>query len=236
MMEVLAPAGDMEIAKLAFRAGADACYIGGEFSARAYARNFSREEIREILRYAHQFDKKIYVAVNTMVLEREMESALSYLGFLYEAGADAVIVADMGLAAAAHALYPALPLHASTQMGVEDARGAAFARKLGCCRVVPARETPLDVLREIADTGIEVEAFCHGALCSGISGMCLLSSFIGGRSGNRGRCAQPCRMAYTLLGEKAYHLSTADLCAIGLLGELRRVGVSSLKIEGRMKR
>ena len=235
-MEVLAPAGDMEIAKLAFRAGADACYIGGEFSARAYARNFSREEIREILRYAHQFDKKIYVAVNTMVLEREMESALSYLGFLYEAGADAVIVADMGLAAAAHALYPALPLHASTQMGVEDARGAAFARKLGCCRVVPARETPLDVLREIADTGIEVEAFCHGALCSGISGMCLLSSFIGGRSGNRGRCAQPCRMAYTLLGEKAYHLSTADLCAIGLLGELRRVGVSSLKIEGRMKR
>ncbi len=236
MMELLAPAGDMETAKTALHAGADACYIGGEMSARAYAKNFTKEDIAEILEYAHLRGRKIYVAVNTMILQSELQTALTYLDFLYASGADGVIVADIGLAASAHALYPNLPLHASTQMGVLDALGAAFVKKLGCTRVVAARESTFDELREMADTGIEVEAFCHGALCSGISGMCLMSSFLGGRSGNRGKCAQPCRMTYELLGGKAYHLSTADLCTIGFLEKFRDAGVRSLKIEGRMKR
>ncbi|MBQ9941466.1 MAG: U32 family peptidase [Christensenellaceae bacterium] len=236
MMELLAPAGELATAKAAFGAGADACYVGGELSARAYAKNFTRDDLNEIFEYAHKRGKKVYVAVNTMLQEQELEGALSYLGFLNEAGADAVIAADLGLIAAAAECFPALPIHASTQMAVEDAFGARAAMDLGCTRVVPARESTFETLRSIADTGVEVEAFCHGALCSGVSGLCLMSSFIGGRSGNRGQCAQPCRMAYQLLGEKAYHLSTADLCAIGQLEKLQAAGVCSLKIEGRMKR
>lgn len=235
-MELLAPAGDIQSARAAFAAGADACYIGGAFSARAYAANFKREEIAELVRYAHLRGKKVHVALNIMLKQREMEQALAEAEFLFEAGVDAVIAADLGFLRQAHFRFPGLALHASTQMGIQDAAGARLAAELGCSRVVAARETTLSGLKNMAQTGIEVEAFCHGALCSGISGACLLSGMAGGRSGNRGRCAQPCRQRYELLGRRAYHLSTKDLCAIGLLGELCRAGVCSIKIEGRMKR
>ena len=235
-MELLAPAGDMQSAKAAFSAGADACYIGGGFSARAYAANFAREEILELLEYAHLRGKKVHVAINIMLKQSEVPKALEEAAFLYETGVDAIIASDLGFLSQAHRLFPELPLHASTQMGVQDAGGARLAAELGCSRVVAARETTLEGLRQMAQTGIEVESFCHGALCSGVSGACLLSGMAGGRSGNRGKCAQPCRQSYELLGEQAYHLSTKDLCAIGLLGALREAGVCSLKIEGRMKR
>ena len=236
-MELLAPAGDLETAKMAIDCGADACYVGGEFSARAYAKNLSQSDICELLKYAHIRDKKVYVALNTMILDDEIRDVLQYGSFLYNEGVDAVIVADVGVTQAFSAAYPNLPLHASTQMGVCDSDGARFARNLGCVRVVPAREVSLEGIKSIADTGIEVEAFVHGALCSGVSGACLLSQVIGSRSGNRGRCAQPCRMLYSLGNAgKAYHLSTADLCMIESLPDLREAGVSSLKIEGRMKR
>ena len=235
--ELLAPAGELEIAKMALNAGADACYIGGHFSARAYAKNFDEKQIAEILRYAHLRGKKIYVAVNTMLFEREMREALKYTRRLYESGVDGVIAADIGYIRACHERFVNLPLHASTQLGISDADGAEFAREMGCKRVVAARETDLNGLALMAQTGVEIEAFCHGALCSGISGACLFSGFAGGRSGNRGRCAQPCRLAYSLDGKKEeYLLSTADLCALDLIPALMQAGVCSLKIEGRMKR
>ncbi len=233
--ELLAPAGDAEIAKLALRAGADAVYIGGKWSARAYAKNATEEELESLLAYAHIKGKKVYVALNTMLFERELEGALSYAGFLYDAGADAVIAADLGFMRLARREYPALPLHASTQAGVQEAGGAAFFAALGCRRVIAARETSFAGLREMCAAGVEVEAFCHGAMCSGVSGVCLMSGMIGGRSGNRGRCAQPCRKKY-LLGESlAYHLSMKDLCTLGVLRDLMDTGVCALKIEGRMK-
>lgn len=235
-MELLAPAGDMQSAKAAFSAGADACYIGGSFSARAYAANFAKEEMLALIEYAHLRGKRVHVAINIMLKQSEVPQALEEAAFLYEAGVDAIIASDLGFVAQAHQLFPGLPIHASTQMGVQDAAGARLAAELGCSRVVAARETTLEGLRQMAQTGIEVETFCHGALCSGISGACLLSGMAGGRSGNRGRCAQPCRQSYDLLGEQAYHLSTKDLCAVGLLGALKDAGVCSLKIEGRMKR
>lgn len=235
-MELLAPAGDMKSAQAAFAAGADACYIGGAFSARAYAANFGRKEILQLVRYAHLRGKKVHVALNIMLKQGEIDAALSEAAFLYDIGVDAVIASDLGFIRRARSLFANLPLHASTQMGVQDAAGARLAAELGCSRVVAARESTLAELASMAETGIEVEAFCHGALCSGISGACLFSGMAGGRSGNRGRCAQPCRQSYELLGERAYHLSTKDLCAVGLLRELQNAGVRSLKIEGRMKR
>lgn len=236
-MELLAPAGDLITAKTAIDCGADACYVGGEFSARAYAKNLSNEDLRELVRYAHARGSRVHVALNTMIFDSEIKDAMQYGEFLYSEGVDAVIIADVGLANAFSHAFPGLPLHASTQMGICDAEGAVFARDLGCVRVVPAREVSISGLKAIADTGIEVEAFVHGALCSGISGACLLSQVIGQRSGNRGKCAQPCRMLYSLgNAEEAYHLSTADLCMIENLADLRDAGVCSLKIEGRMKR
>lgn len=235
-MELLAPAGELNTAIAAFQAGADACYIGGEMSARAYAKNFSREEVGEALRLARLWGRKLYVALNTMIFEEEMEQALEYAGFLYDLGVDAVIVSDLGLVRNLRGIYPHLPIHLSTQAGVHTASGAELARELGCARIVAARECTFQQLETLAKTGVEVEAFCHGALCSSVSGMCLMSSFIGGRSGNRGRCAQPCRMEYMLEGERAYWLSTADLCTIESLSKFIDAGVCSLKIEGRMKR
>lgn len=236
-MELLAPGGSQEAAIAAFRAGADACYVGGKWSARAYAKNLDDQELSELLAYAHLRKKKVYVALNTMLLERELEQALAYTRFLYESGVDAIIAADLGYIRTAHAAFPDLPFHASTQMGVHTAGGALAAQALGCTRIVAAREATLADLADMAATGIEVEAFCHGALCSSVSGACLFSSMIGGRSGNRGRCAQPCRLPYTLVGEPAsYLLSTADLETIGHLEAFRDAGVCSLKIEGRMKR
>ncbi len=235
-MELLAPAGDMDIAKAAFQAGADACYIGGKWSARAYAKNFDKAEICEILQYAHLRQKKIYVALNTMLYDREMQEALNYTKFLYEAGVDAVIAADLGYISQVRDLIPGLPIHVSTQAGIQNAFGAQIMRKMGCARVVAARECSLANLADMAKQGIEIEAFCHGAMCSGVSGACLMSGMIGGRSGNRGRCAQPCRQEYILFGKKAYHLSTKDLCSLALIGDFARAGVASLKIEGRMKK
>lgn len=236
-MELLAPAGDLITAKTAIDCGADACYVGGEFGARAYAKNLSYKDLHEIIRYAHARGSRVHVALNTMIFDSEIKDAMQYGEFLYSEGVDAVIIADVGLADAFSHAFPGLPLHASTQMGICDKGGALFARALGCSRVVPAREVSISGLRSIAETGIEVEAFVHGALCSGISGTCLLSQVIGERSGNRGRCAQPCRMLYSLgNAEEAYHLSAADLCMIENLADLRDAGVCSLKIEGRMKR
>jgi len=234
-MELLAPAGEAEIAKAAFGAGADACYIGGRWSARAYAKNFSDEQMQDILSYAHLRGKKIYVALNTMLYERELETAIDYTGFLYEAGVDAIIAADLGYIREVRRLMPDLPIHVSTQAGIQNAAGVRAMAALGCNRVVAARECTLEDLTAMAATGVEVEAFGHAAMCSGISGACLMSGVIGGRSGNRGRCAQPCRQEYTLLGKKAYHLSTKDLCTLDLVRDLMRAGVCSLKIEGRMK-
>ena len=184
-MELLAPAGDMQSAKAAFSAGADACYIGGSFSARAYAANFAKEEMLALIEYAHLRGKRVHVAINIMLKQSEVPQALEEAAFLYEAGVDAIIASDLGFIAQAHRLFPGLPIHASTQMGVQDAAGARLAAELGCSRVVAARETTLEGLRQMAQTGIEVETFCHGALCSGISGACLLSGMAGGRSGNR---------------------------------------------------
>lgn len=235
-MELLAPAGDFETAVAAFQAGADACYIGGEMSARAYAKNFSRDDISNILNKSRLWNRKLYVALNTMIFEREMEGALEYAAFLYDIGVDAIIGSDIGLVKNIRDMFPNMPVHLSTQAGVHTAEGAKAALDLGCARVVAARECTFRQLKEMGDTGIEVEAFCHGALCSSVSGMCLMSAMIGGRSGNRGRCAQPCRMEYAVGEKKGYLLSAADLCAIGHLDQFAQAGVCSLKIEGRMKR
>lgn len=238
VLQLLAPAGDIETAKTALNCGADAVYVGcSSFSARAYAKNFSDDELRELIRYAHLRDKKVHVAVNTMIKDSEFDAALACIDRIYDSGADAVIVADTGLAAAAHKAHPDFRLHASTQMGIHTPEGAITAKTLGCTRVIPSRECTLSDLRAIADTGIEVEAFCHGALCSAFSGACLMSSFIGSRSGNRGSCAQPCRLKWSVGdSDSCYALSTADLCSVGFLQDLLSAGVCSLKIEGRMKR
>ena len=190
-MELLAPAGEKEIALAALRAGADACSVGGLWSARAYAKNFDERDLLDTLDFAHAHGKKVYVALNTMLDTRELADALSYTGRLYDAGVDAIIAADLGYIAEAHARFPGLALHASTQAGVQSAAGAALLQRLGCTRVVAARECTMADLRAMAQAGIEVEAFCHGAMCSSVSGACLLSGVLGGRSGNRGRCAQP---------------------------------------------
>lgn len=173
-MELLAPAGDMQSAKAAFSAGADACYIGGSFSARAYAANFAKEEMLALIEYAHLRGKRVHVAINIMLKQSEVPQALEEAAFLYEAGVDAIIASDLGFIAQAHRLFPGLPIHASTQMGVQDAAGARLAAELGCSRVVAARETTLEGLRQMAQTGIEVETFAmarsarafRGRVCS----------------------------------------------------------------------
>lgn len=237
MAELLAPAGGIDSAKAAFIMGANACYIGGRWSARAFAQNFTLSDMEEITKFAHLRGGKIYVALNTMVHESEMDEVLAYAGQVRQTGADAIIVADVGLACQLHSIYPDISLHASTQMGVHDADGARMAMAAGCVRVVAARECDLAQLKDISLTGVELEVFVHGALCSSISGSCLMSYVMGGRSGNRGECAQPCRREYKLEdSQAAYHLSTADLCAIRHLKDLIDVGVCSLKLEGRMKR
>ena len=248
MVELLAPAGSPEALKAAVESGANAVYLAGQlFGARAYASNFDEEGLREAIRYAHLRGVLINVTVNTIVADEEMQALRSYLEFLYEAGADAVLVQDLGVAKIAREIVPGLPLHASTQMTVHSLEGVLALQKLGFTRVVLAREMSLKEIRYIcAHADVEIEVFMHGALCVCYSGQCLMSSMIGGRSGNRGRCAQPCRLPYTLvdergkdvLGDKAgsYLLSPRDLNTIDLIPELIDAGVASLKIEGRMKR
>lgn len=246
--ELMAPAGSMEALVAAVANGADAVYLGGKsFSARASAANFDRDEMREAIEHAHLRGAKIYVTVNTILDNGELAEALDYLHFLYTSGADAVIVQDLGLIKLARQVLPELPLYASTQMTVHNAEGVRFLTNLGVERVVLAREVSLEAIRQIhRETKAELEVFVHGALCISYSGQCLMSSMIGGRSGNRGRCAQPCRMTYGLVDGQGrpltdekigpHLLSPRDLNLIHHLPELIEAGVSSFKIEGRMKR
>lgn len=244
--EILAPAGSFQTFKAVIEAGADAIYVGGaKFGARAYADNFSQEELLEALDYAHLRNKKVYLTVNTLLKNEEINDALyDYLLPFYERGLDAVLVQDFGALNYIHKAFPDLPIHTSTQMTVTGIEGVKFLKKYGVTRVVMARETSLPEMKRIhEETGMELEAFVHGALCYCYSGQCLFSSLLGGRSGNRGRCAQPCRLPYTTLDSKgkvllkdSYILSMKDMCGINNLKELKESGVYSLKIEGRMKK
>lgn len=236
--ELLAPAGDMACFMAAINAGADAVYLGGdEFGARAYASNFSRNELCEAISYAHLFGVKVYLTVNTLVKEREFANLIPFLQPFYEAGLDGVIVQDLGVLKAIKEHFPKLLLHASTQMCITNSYGASLLKQYGVVRVVPARELSLKEMKHIKDTvGIEIESFIHGAMCYGYSGQCLFSSFLGGRSGNRGRCAGPCRLPYQAFGKKeVYPLSLKDMCTVQILNELIDAGIDSFKIEGRMK-
>ena len=237
-MELLSPAGNREALVAAVSCGADAVYLGyTAFGARSYAGNFDGPGLEEAVAYAHERGRRIYVTVNTLVKQCETDDLCDVLELLARCGVDAILVQDFGAARIARARFPELTLHASTQMTVNNAQGAALLKRLGFERVVPARECSLSELRRMADTGVEIEAFAHGALCVAVSGQCLFSSMIGGRSGNRGRCAQPCRLPYGLEdGTKGYLLSTKDLMLIDRLPELRDAGVYSFKLEGRMKR
>ena len=244
--EILAPAGSFQTFKAVIEAGADAIYVGGDkFGARAYAGNFNQEELLEALDYAHLRNKKVYLTVNTLLKNNEINDALyDYLLPFYERGLDAVLVQDFGALNYIHKAFPDLPIHTSTQMTVTGIEGVKFLKKYGVTRVVMARETSLPEMKRIhEETGMELEAFVHGALCYCYSGQCLFSSLLGGRSGNRGRCAQPCRLPYTTLDSKgkvllkdSYILSMKDMCGINNLKELKDSGVYSLKIEGRMKK
>ncbi len=255
--ELLAPAGSPEAFRAAVAAGADAVYLSGKrFGARKYAPNFSEDEIQDAVRHAHAHGIRVYVTVNTLIHDRELAEVMEYLLWLYSIGTDAVLVQDEGLAALARKVVPALPLHASTQMTIHHAGGVRRAAEQGFSRVVLARELSLAEVSHIADetqgSGVGLEVFAHGALCYSYSGQCLLSSLIGGRSGNRGMCAQPCRKPYALVtggtdpygrplgltevpAREHYLLSPKDLCTFRHLPELVRSPVTSLKIEGRMK-
>ncbi len=236
--ELLAPVGSKEALIAAIENGADAVYFGGKvFSARQYASNFNREELEWAIDYAHVRGVKAYVTVNTLVKDSELEEACDYLQFLCNVGADAVIVQDIGILRLLREQLPELPVHASTQMTIHNVEGVKFLQEMGVKRVVLARELSLDEIRRIKSrTGIEVETFIHGALCFSYSGQCLLSSMIGGRSGNRGYCAQPCRKKYRMNGIEGYLLSPKDLNMSEHIGALVDSGIDSFKIEGRMKR
>lgn len=237
-MEVLAPAGSPESLIAAVRAGADAVYLGGSrFSARAGAKNFSDEELSSAVRYCHARDVKVYLAVNTLLLDKELPAALDFVRFACSLPVDALLVQDLGLASLLRRHAPGLRLHASTQTGVHTPAGAAALRKAGFAQVVLARELSLPEIAEIhAACPIELEAFVHGALCMSVSGQCYFSSVLGSRSGNRGMCAQPCRLPFSAPGGTGHDLSLKDLSMISRLGELERAGVSCAKIEGRLKR
>ena len=255
-VELLAPAGSKEALIGAFSAGADAVYLGGErFGARAYADNFSTEEIISSLSGAHVLERKIYLTANVLTREDELPELVRFVKTLYEAGLDGVIVQDLGVLSALHQACPDLPLHASTQISVTSSEAVQYLRGLGVSRVVPARELSLkeiETLRAedaaVFDQPIEIEAFIHGAMCYSYSGRCLMSSFLGGRSGNRGRCAGTCRLPYRILDENrkpagpdarrkaVYPLSMKDMCVLSILPELIDAGIDSFKIEGRMKK
>jgi len=244
-VELMSPASSFEALKAAVRNGADAVYLGGkQFNARQGAENFTGEEIKAAIEYAHERDCKIYATVNVLIADSEMERALEFIYFLAENRVDGIILQDMGLAHLCRRFFPSLPLMASTQMTVTGAQGARFLQERGFKRAILARELSLEEIRAIArQVEIELEVFVHGALCFSYSGQCLLSSLVGGRSGNRGMCAQPCRLPYTLVdprgrpvGEEKYLLSMRDLCALPLLPHLIEAGVKAFKIEGRMRR
>lgn len=236
--ELLAPAGSLEILKGVIESGADAVYVGGSmFGARAYANNFTEEELLEAIDFAHLRGVKVYLTVNTLIKNSEFSKLYDYLLPYYKRGLDAVIVQDIGVVKAIHEYFPSMEIHTSTQMTVTGADGVRFLSQFGVTRVVMAREVSLAEMKRIhEETSMELEAFVHGALCYSYSGQCLFSSILGGRSGNRGRCAQPCRLPYTVEGKKdEYILSLKDMCGIKVLDKLHDAGVYSLKIEGRMK-
>ena len=236
--ELLAPAGNLEIFKGVIESGADAVYVGGSmFGARAYANNFTEEELLEAIDFAHLRGVKVYLTVNTLIKNSEFSKLYDYLLVYYKRGLDAVIVQDIGVVKAIHEYFPSMEIHTSTQMTVTGADGVRFLSQFGVTRVVMAREVSLAEMKRIhEETGMELEAFVHGALCYSYSGQCLFSSILGGRSGNRGRGAQPCRLPYTVEGKKdEYILSLKDMCGIKALDKLHDAGVYSLKIEGRMK-
>ena len=245
--ELLAPAGSPEALRAAVYAGADAVYLGGKlFGARAYAANFEKKQIEDAIFFAHSHGVKVYVTVNTLLRDADLASAAEYLRFLSDADADAVLVQDAGLLSLAREVVPDLPIHASTQMTITNAAGVEFAAAHGISRIVLARETILDdvksLCRAAAEHNIGIEIFVHGALCYCYSGQCLFSSAIGGRSGNNGMCAQPCRKPYSLLADGTpvptkgdYILSPKDICLYPHLQEVCESGVAALKIEGRMK-
>lgn len=250
--EILAPAGSYQSMLAAFNAGADAVYIGGnKFGARSFADNLSEEDLIKAINYAHLIDKSIYLTVNTLLKEKELTKELiEYISPLYEAGLDGIIVQDMGVLNVIHEHFPDLPIHCSTQMTVTGINFAKELKRLGVSRIVTARELSLKEIKNIYnETSLEIESFIHGALCYSYSGQCLFSSLIGGRSGNRGKCAQPCRMTYDLFKtsfsdkdkkindfNQKYLLSPKDLCSIQDLSDILDAGIFSLKIEGRMKK
>jgi len=242
-MELLSPAGNFECLKAAIEAGCDAVYLGGKlFGARAFSDNFNDVELVEAIKYAHLYGVKVYVTINTLIYEREVDNFLNYVDFLYKNNVDALIIQDIGMMDLIRKTYPSLELHASTQMHIHNIEGVKLVEKLGLKRVVLARETSIDTIKYIKEnSNIELEVFVQGALCISYSGQCLMSSLIGNRSGNRGSCAGSCRQKYNLISngkrvnKDEYILSTKDLCSLESIGDLIDMGVNSFKIEGRMK-
>ena len=243
-VELLAPAGNMEALVAAIQAGCDAVYIGGpSFGARAFSKNFTKDEIIKAINYAHLYGVKVYITVNTLIYENEVNDFLEYIEFIHKNNVDAVLIQDLGMFDLVRKTFPNLELHASTQMHIHNLDGVKIMERLGMKRVVLARETSIDDIKNIIDNcKCEIEVFVHGALCISYSGQCLMSSLIGGRSGNRGTCAGSCRLKYDVidsdgkkLNKNNYPLSTKDLNSLEYIGKLIDIGVSSLKIEGRMK-
>ena len=242
-IELLAPAGNMDNLIAAVEAGADAVYLGGKsFGARAFSKNFTDEEIIKAINYCHLYGVKVYVTVNTLVYENEVSDFMNYIDFLHKNNVDAVLIQDLGMLDLVRKTYPNLEVHSSTQMHIHNLDGTLLMQKLGVKRVVLARETSIDEIKHIKNNSdIELEVFVHGALCISYSGECLMSSMIGGRSGNRGECAGSCRLKYDVISDNKrinkgdYPLSTKDLNSLEYVGYLIESGVSSLKIEGRMK-
>lgn len=244
--EILAPVGNMEMLEAAIKAGATGAYLGGLlYSARAYATNFDNEELKKVIIFCHKRGVKVYVTVNTLFHDNEIQGALNFVTDLYNMDADGVIIQDLGLLHLIRKYLPNLPIHASTQMNINNYYGAKLLQNLGFKRVVLARETPIEEITKICkNLDIEVEVFVHGSLCVGCSGQCLMSSYIGNRSGNRGRCAQPCRLDYKLLNRNKDEItkdfdsfiSPKDLCTIEDVETLLDAGINSFKIEGRMKK
>jgi len=235
--ELLAPSGSMKTLKAAVQSGADAVYLGaGKFSARAFASNFDDSELTSAIKYASSANVKVYLAINTLMTDRELTEAMTIVDHAYHVGAAAYIVQDLGLAMMIKQKYPNARLHASTQMTAQTLDDVNLLGSLGFKRVVMARELSREQIAEIsANTSVDLEIFVHGALCSSYSGQCLISSFIGGRSANRGKCAQPCRLPYKTESKSGVLLSLKDLCLIDYISELAKTGITSLKIEGRMK-
>ena len=243
-IELLAPAGNMDSLVAAVMAGADAVYLGGTmFGARAFAGNFTNDEIVAAIKYCHLYGVKVYVTCNILIYEHEVENFVKYVDFLYQNDVDAIIIQDLGMTDLLHQTFPNLELHASTQMHIHNLDGVMMANKIGCKRVVLARETPIEVVKNIINkTGVDIEIFAHGSLCVSYSGQCLFSSLIGNRSGNRGSCVGSCRLPYKIVDENGnkinsgdYPLSMKDLNTLESVGDLIDSGVTSLKIEGRMK-